>query len=43
MFSTFKNALKFKKYLSVVDIRKYRVALTKFCCSNHSLYVVIGR
>ena len=42
-YSKLKNDFEVKKYLSVVDIRKYRVALTKFRCSNHSLYVELGR
>ena len=39
-YSKFKNVFEVEKYLSVIDIRKYRVTLTKFRCSNHSLNVM---
>ena len=42
-YSKFKNVFEVEKYLSAMDIRKYRVVLTKFHYSNHSLYVELGR
>ena len=38
-----KNVFDVETYLSVIDIRKYRVVLTKFRCSNHSLNVELRR
>ena len=35
--------LKLKKYLLILDKRKFRVALSKLCCVNHKLNVEIGR
>ena len=32
-----------EKYLSVVDIRKYSIVLSKFRCSSHDLCVESGR
>ena len=38
-----KNIFEMKKCLSVVCIRKYRIVLSKFHCTNHELSVEIGR
>ena len=39
----YKSIFEIEKYLLILDIRKYRVALSKFRCVNHKLNVEIGR
>ena len=43
IYSTFKDDLVCEKYLNVLSIRKYIVALSRFRCSNHSLAIETGR
>ena len=42
-YCKYKSIFEMEKYLSVVDIRKYRIALSKFWCSSHDLCVESGR
>ena len=36
-YCKYKSIFEMEEYLSVVDIRKYRIALSKFRCSSHDL------
>ena len=42
-YCKYKSVFELEKYLVVVSIRKYRIALSKFRCSNHNLEVERGR
>ena len=42
-YLTFKDQIKFEKYLTCVKLRKHRVALTKLRTSDHSLMIEMGR
>ena len=42
-YCTFKTLLQPEKYLDIIKIKKYRVALTRFRCSNHNLCIETGR
>ena len=42
-YHKYKSIFEIEKYLLILDIRKYRVALSKFRCVNHKLNVEIGR
>ena len=42
-YCQYKSSFEMEKYLSVIDIRKYKIALAKFRCSNHNLNVEVGR
>ena len=36
-YREYKSIFEIEKYHLILDIRKYRVALSKFCCVNHKL------
>ena len=42
-YTIFKSMLEPEKYLSCIEIKKYKIALTRFRCSNHNLEIEIGR
>lgn len=42
-YSLFKHNCELEKYLQVIHENKYRIALTKFRTSSHSLYIETGR
>ena len=42
-YCTFKTLLEPEKYLQCIEIRKFRIALGKFRCSNHKLAIEAGR
>ena len=42
-YSSFKSLLEPEKYMHCISNRSYRIALAKFRCSNHSLYIESGR
>jgi hypothetical protein len=42
-YCLFKHVIVFENYLSVIKCNKFRIALTKFRCSNHMLEIETGR
>ena len=42
-YRMFKCTLEQETYLSVVNVKKFRIALSRFRCSSHDLYIESGR
>ena len=42
-YATFKSLLEVEKYLNCIYVNKYKVALSRFRCSNHVLNIECGR
>ena len=42
-YATFKSLLEVEKYLNCINVNKYKVALSRFRCSNHVLNIECGR
>ena len=42
-YATFKSILEVEKYLNCINVNKYKVALSRFRCSNHVLNIECGR
>ena len=42
-YATFKSLLDVEKYLNCINVNKYKVALSRFRCSNHVLNIECGR